>query len=85
MHGVGGTHGVSECMKAGLIEEEQVFENGKMWLAADGSLCSSSLANAYVKSGGQRHRLVCCTFMLYTGYIGMRCMQDTFFLGLPLT
>ncbi len=30
------------------MKEEQVFENGKMWLAADGSLWCSSLADALV-------------------------------------
>ncbi len=48
------------------MKEEQVFENGKMWLAADGSLWCSCLADApvwsYVNSGGQRHRLVVLHF-----------------------
>ncbi len=30
------------------MKEEQVFENGKVWLAADGSLWCSSLADAPV-------------------------------------
>ncbi len=36
--------------EAGLenLKEEQVLENGKMWLAADGSLWCSSLADAPV-------------------------------------
>ncbi len=70
------------------MKEEQVFENGKMWLAADGSLWCSSLADAPVvlreewrsEASFSGAALSYCTL-----FIGMRCMQDTFFLSLPLT
>ncbi len=58
MHRVWSTHGFGECMGSvgrmvwvnvwgwTWLKKEQVFENGKMWLAADGSLWWSSLADA---------------------------------------
>ncbi len=55
------------------MKEEQVFENGKMWLAADGSLWCSALADAPVVLLSEEWRseaslsgaaLSCCTLCI---------------------